>query len=173
MTDPINFTEIVNKVPSLDDLLHTSEAEKSSKPEPVEISLDEAKQYLAEAVAEKGEAYIYQEVKKPDSWETTCAYFDPDTKAPSCIVGHVLDRKGVPFERMAGGDKNLFTDVQGLVDGRILKVDNETYALLTLAQEFQDGGISWGQAVKKALENYEERAEEYDAEEYDDADNWY
>lgn len=166
MTEFPAFTEIVGEVPSLDDALHTEEAEKVS--EPVEITLDESKQYLGEAVKEKGAEYVYKNVTRGRGSET-CAYFDPKTKKPSCLVGHVLVRKGVTFERLHARERNLYTDVQGLIDADIIKVDNETQALLDLAQRAQDQGQTWGSALETALAEYEERATYYGTEGYDEA----
>lgn len=173
----INFNEIVDAVPTLDALLHTPEAETSKpKPEPVEITLDEAKQFLAEAVKAKGKRHIYDLVNNPDTGTQSCAYFDPATKAPSCIVGHVLDRKGITHDTLDGRARNLYADVAGLIDAEIIKVDNETHALLSIAQEKQDDRTPWGKAVEAALKGYEERAEEYETEGRDDdtsEDYWF
>ncbi|MDX3260797.1 hypothetical protein PV336_16370 [Streptomyces sp. MI02-2A] len=158
MTDHINLFEIVGEAPTMDDLLNTSGAESSK---PIEITLDEAKTLLADAVKEKGADYVYQNVDSPHG-NPTCAYFDPTTGAPSCIVGHVIAAKGATRERLDNREQNLYTDVQGLVHAEIIKVDNETHALLTIAQEKQDRDVSWGEAVKGALEGYEERAREYE-----------
>ncbi|MFF1701223.1 hypothetical protein [Streptomyces sp. NPDC058252] len=165
----IIFNEIIGHVPTVDMVLHTSEAEKVSKPEPVEITLDESKKYLGEAVNAKGADYVYKNVTNPDSGLETCAYFDPKTKKPSCIVGHVLASKGVTFDRLDGRDRNLYTNVQGLIDAEIIEVDNETQALLALAQNAQDLGETWGDALEKALNEYEQRAKDYDTEGYDEA----
>jgi hypothetical protein len=155
--------------------LHTSEAAASS-PETVEITLDEAKTFLADAVKKKGAEHVYKLVENPDSGGETCAYFDPKTKAPSCIVGHVLDRKGITHDTLFARERNLYTDVEGLIDAEIIRVDNETHALLSIAQAKQDDHQPWGKAVEAALKEYEERAEEYEAEGVDDDpsdDYWY
>jgi hypothetical protein len=152
--------------------LHTPE-DKPSTPAPIEVTLDEAKQYLADAVQKKGPKYVYQNVKGTNGHDT-CAYFDPETRAPSCIVGHVLASKGLTMDRLHGRERNLYTDVQGLIDGEILEVDNETQALLTIAQEKQDEGVPWGESVKDALSGYEDRAQEYEQGEDDPSeDYWY
>jgi hypothetical protein len=156
----------MTEFPAFTEALHTEEV---SEPEPVEITLDESKQYLGEAVKEKGAEYVYKNVTHPDNGSETCVYFDPKTKKPSCLVGHVLVRKGVTFERLDGRDRNLYTDVQGLIDADIIKVDNETQALLSLAQGAQDQGATWGDALETALDEYKERAKYYDTEGYDEA----
>jgi hypothetical protein len=132
----------------------------TSAPAAVEITLDEAKTLLARAVEERGADYTYQMLTIGDS--ALCAYFDPETKAPSCIVGQVLAYKGVTFEAMVAQDKNVYASAGTLIDTKFVKADNETRALLEIVQSEQDAGMPWGRAVEEALETYEEAAERYE-----------
>jgi hypothetical protein len=141
--------------------LHTS-APEAAKPVQVELSLDEAKELLARAVQERGEDYTYKMLTIDDS--ALCAYFDPATKAPSCIVGQVLAYKGVTFDDMSSQDKNVYASAGTLIDTKFVKADNETRALLEIVQSEQDAGMPWGRAVEEALETYEEAAERYEEE---------
>jgi hypothetical protein len=168
-----NIFEIVGHVPTLDEALHTPEA-KTSKPNPtaVEITLDEAKELLGRAVKEKGADFVYQPIT--DMGRTQCAYFDPSDKAPSCLVGHVLAYKGLTYERLES-TSSVVTEVQELVEEGHIKVDNETLALLTVAQVEQDQGQTWGRALEEALATYEESAEAYESDGRNDPseDYWF
>jgi hypothetical protein len=137
----------------------------SASREAVEITLDEAKTLLARAVEERGADYTYKMLTielEPGRQESLCAYFDPETKAPSCIVGQVLAYKGVSFDDMIAKDINVYASAGTLVDTEFIKADNETRALLETVQSEQDAGMPWGRAVEEALETYEDAAEGYE-----------
>jgi hypothetical protein len=139
----------------------------TSAPRAVEITLDEAKALLARAVEERGADYQYKMITfevEPGRRESLCAYFDPATKAPSCIVGQVLAYKGVTFDDMAAKDKNVYASAGTLVDTKFIKADDETRALLESVQSEQDSGMPWGQAVEEALSTYEDVAQGYESE---------
>ncbi|MFE4681624.1 hypothetical protein ACFRNJ_12400 [Streptomyces sp. NPDC056721] len=151
--------------------LNTSEA-AASPFTPVEISLSEAKDLLARAVEKKGAGYIYEmPVVETHSGgvDQMCAYFDPKTGAPSCLVGQVLAGKGFTYERMQFLDANTYTSAGTLADTDVIKVDNETRALLEIVQSEQDQGMTWGLALEEALALYEEAALRYDTDGYDAA----
>jgi hypothetical protein len=141
--------------------LNTPEAQTS---ESVEISLDEAKGLLSRAVEEKGDLYTYEQV------DNQCLYFNPETKAPSCLVGHVLAYKGITFDGLDASEANNSTDVHDLVEAGVIRTNLETEYLLSLAQDQQDSGATWGRALKTALEDYEERTKEAieESEDHDD-----
>jgi hypothetical protein len=168
-----NIFEIVDTVPTLDEALHTQEA-KTSKPKPtaVEITLDEAKELLARAVKEKGENFVYTPLT--NAGRSQCAYFNPEDRCPSCMVGYVLSYKGVTYEAL-DATGSVVTEVQDLVEEGHLRVDNETLALLTVAQVEQDQGQTWGRSLEEALATYEESAEAYETEGRDDPseDYWF
>ncbi|RZU36030.1 hypothetical protein EV284_3513 [Streptomyces sp. BK022] len=135
-------------------------------PAAVEITLDEAKSLLARAVEERGAGYTYQMLTIDE--QSLCAYFDPKTKAPSCIVGQVLAYKGVTYDDLAGQEVNTYANIEALNDQGVVKVDNDTQALLEIAQSEQDAGMPWGRAVEEALATYEGRAQAYEEDGYDD-----
>lgn len=122
----------------------------------IEIDYDKAIELLERAVAEKGADYVYasfaKEVSKNDS---TCLYVDPETGAPSCIVGHVvsyLDSDLLPeiseWETEATDDTTVFS-LAGRLEDR-LHFTERALATLTLAQQSQDNGITWGRALEYA-----------------------
>jgi hypothetical protein len=135
-------------------------AAEAAKPAPIEIALDETKALLARAVKERGADYTYKMLTIAD--QSLCAYFDPVTKAPSCIVGQVLAYKGVTFDDMFAQDKNVYASAGTLIDTKFIKADNETRALLEIVQSEQDAGMPWGLAVEEALETYEDAAKRYE-----------
>jgi hypothetical protein len=157
------FNEIVGKVPSVDEALNTQEVDTSG---PIEITLEEAEALLSRAVEERGADYVYR-IPVIDG-ESTCSYFDQATQAPSCIVGHVLAYKGLTFMDLSGEGLNTYANVEALSDLEVIKVDNETLALLHIAQSEQDAGMPWGRVVEEALKTYEDTAKGYETEGYDE-----
>jgi hypothetical protein len=164
----LNFIDIVDHVPTLDEALHTPEA-KTSEPKPaaLDITLDEAKELLARAVKEKGADYVYEQQ------DGKCVYYTSEG-SPSCLVGWVLSYKGLTSADLVAAD-SVIAEVGDLVEEGLLKVDNETLALLTVAQVEQDQGQTWGRALEEALATYEESAEAYESDGRDDEseDYWF
>jgi hypothetical protein len=148
--------------------LNTPEAQTSGS---VEITLDEAKRLLSRAVEEKGDLYTYEQV------HNQCLYFNPETKAPSCLVGHVLAYKGITIDALNASEANNSTDVHDLVEAGVIRTDLETEHLLSTAQDQQDSGATWGRALKTALGGYEDAArlavEESEDYEYPSEDYWF
>lgn len=106
---------------------------------------------LKSLLAEKGEDYIYPGAGR------NCTYSEGDG-APSCIVGHVvaaLDPEAfkqiVEVERYEGESwsaAQMFSEGFGEA-GATVATDSAVLATaLQLAQEVQDSGASWGDAVK-------------------------
>jgi hypothetical protein len=145
--------------------LNTS-APEAAKTAQVSLSLDETKDLLSRAVKERGADYTYKMLTIDGS--ALCAYFDPETKAPSCIVGQVLAYKGVTFEDLWAADKNVYASAGTLVDTEVIKADSETRALLEIVQSEQDAGMPWGRAVEEALATYSDAAQAYEEDGYDD-----
>lgn len=125
----------------------------------ISLTFDEAKELLLEAVESNGADYTYQLVSvKYEGWDgkeaiaTMCANFDPETKAPSCIVGHVFAAKGLTLDAL-GSTYNL-SGVDTIVEeADLLDLDAPTQHLLDRAQVNQDAGIPWGEAVRSAIED--------------------
>lgn len=115
----------------------------------IEITRDEARALLAEVVAEKGGDYVYPRANMSDSDGNSalCVYFEPDG-SPSCIVGHLLARKGITLSTL--GDDSNQVGVSSLVDDGILACDKITADALYEAQASQDGGDTWGEALADA-----------------------
>lgn len=111
----------------------------------ISMSRDLAEREL-DRLAEARPDYVYE--KEPGTFKSSCVYFD-DERKPSCIVGHVLSRLGFEpgddFMRAANAE-----DVEGLVAGGWLDVDEATTWLLQEAQRLQDDGQTWATAVAHA-----------------------
>ncbi|MFF9268639.1 hypothetical protein [Streptomyces rochei] len=114
----------------------------------ITLTLDKAKELLAEAVAEKGEDFVYvNRDGRPVAGLTgaDCHYVHGDQ--PGCIVGHVLHKAGVSLadlsEYEGQGAEDPALDLAGATD--------DACRLLSYAQENQDRGIPWGESVRLAL----------------------
>lgn len=77
---------------------------------------------------------------------------------PSCIVGHVLAKVGVPIERLSqadtgnfGGGISAHSLLRELQEEVVLApIDGSVRALLSEAQSAQDSSSPWGKAVEQA-----------------------
>lgn len=125
----------------------------------VHLTYDTAVELLKLAVMAKGADYKFA-VAEPEN-ANSYYYFEPETGAPGCIVGHVLAYQGLTMADL--GDANTATGFQSLVRAHSV-VTCDTYAkvLLENAQEEQDGGATWGRAVDRSIE-YVERKKLEDA----------
>ena len=111
----------------------------------IELTLARAQELLAEAVAEKGEGFIYTNRNGvPAGDGVTCHYVHGDQ--PGCIVGHVLHKAGVSLDALkeyeGQGAEHPVTD--------LTNAPEDACRLLSYAQEYQDRGIPWGAAVRRA-----------------------
>lgn len=103
-------------------------------------------------VEEFGADYVYPYAAAP----ADCRYTEYDENgptAPSCIAGHVLHRLGVPLDELRQWEGN---NIHGLQENYI-NLPAGAYEGLSAAQEAQDGGKTWGEA----LNIYNERVSQY------------
>lgn len=113
-----------------------------------------AMRLLEEVVAAKGEDYVYV----PRSSDGACTYLHG--RKPGCIVGHVLIRHGVPVEVIRKWEDRSADSLYhggGLPNAATLTplTDEPTAVILQQAQEIQDQGKPWGEALLKARGMYE------------------
>lgn len=117
------------------------------------LTVDRTLQLLREAVAEKGPDFVYKDLSgTPADSFAECRYVHGDE--PGCLVGNVLFRHGIPLVRMQ--------DFEGEGAGRVVRELVDTYespapSVLVAAQETQDSGGTWGEA----LDNAERAARQY------------
>lgn len=104
-----------------------------------EVGRNEVLDLLTEVVAEAGPDFVY---KSPGQY---CRY---EYKGqPSCLVGRVLNRLGVPVEALAGLDEDYpaVNDVDFVSLG--LSLPDDAVIALQAVQEWQDEGNKWGDAL--------------------------
>jgi hypothetical protein len=107
------------------------------------IDKDEALRLLGEVVDERGEDYVYQ---RPD--EMVCMYAEGDDKdgyRPSCGVGMVLAKVGVPVDVLILLDKAGDPDfVRVLLHEANLRLTSGAEWVLRSFQTSQDSGFQYG-----------------------------
>lgn len=112
-------------------------------PLPKRVDKREALQLLRKARDEKGKDYI--DPNSEDDWGM-CEYTTPDALA-GCIVGHVFTYAGVPL----GGLRYVQGDAAAVVrQACVSSYVNFTpgaIKALAKAQQMQDTGSPWGEAV--------------------------
>lgn len=111
------------------------------------------------------------EQQRDASESGTCHYFaterdaalikSVEVGAPMCIVGFVLAGLGMTAEDI-GETLNVSSGIELLVESAQLGevFDERAQLVLATAQEQQDGGLTWGDAVANARSFFEATAEE-------------
>lgn len=130
------------------------------------LNYDEAVLILDKALKERGEDWVfpqYDECKtcQSNNWEdyepcqwhrdACCRYFAPDG-SPACLVGYVIsetvDRSHLDMVEIEA--QHALDAFSVLYNWGALAVEERTAEMLYRAQELQDKGISWGEAVAAA-----------------------
>lgn len=94
--------------------------------------------------------HLLQEIVRdlgPSHTAERCLYVDKNL-VPMCIVGHLLIRAGLSRDFLA--DYNTWpVDSSRLANALAeeIHITPQAYALLTIAQEVQDGGAIWGDVL--------------------------
>lgn len=135
----------------------------------IAITREEVDTTLDSLVEKFGEGYVY-----PDWYEDKCLYVKGGS--PSCLVGHALNRLGVPLDTLQVLDAGRFyadedgpaTVINGLQEfneigyyedndryvdfeeAAAVKMDPYTRRVLAASQYLQDEGVRWGEAVRRA-----------------------
>jgi hypothetical protein len=128
----------------------------------IELTMERTKELLAEAVAERGEEYVYttQDGKQvtPDSG-INCFYVhrrNAEGELPEpvagCIAGLVLHKAGVSLETLEERE-NEPADValMRLASNDVIRGESGVPMLLRRVQRRQDKGTAWGTAVANSL----------------------
>jgi hypothetical protein len=114
-----------------------------------------ALELLIDIVDQYGEDVVYERVPKVAGGSgMVCQY--QDRGQPSCIVGHVLARAGVPMDVL------YELDVLGAPADRLgshVRVDGQAAQVLNAAQCVQDAGKTWGEALESAKAKYQRLVE--------------
>lgn len=99
------------------------------------------------AVEERGAAWEYPKYEEvPTSWHGIggeCLYVTSDTKQPACIVGLALAKMGFAADQM-----DVITNAPEIME-QLDVGSNEERCAAMCAQEVQDNGGSWGEALKE------------------------
>lgn len=144
-----------------------------------ETPVQEICRILDQLVKEKGSDYVYPFSSDSDNLDGDCRYVDyvakdggeivsawlPDDvemqKAvettydmePSCIVGHLVHRAGVPLEHLLGANtdsiENLWESYNFMPQRWNGSENEKIRAALSKLQSAQDVGTSWGDAVAR------------------------
>jgi hypothetical protein len=136
-----------------------------------ELTRELAIQLLGQAVAERGPKYVYANPDAPgmctyvhgyksvlvdpenDDYESETVQDGPLT--PGCVVGNVLHRFGVPLEVFAelniNEDTPVATALSGLEANGHLNYTRGAQIVLSVAQNNQDQGCTWGASVEVAV----------------------
>lgn len=109
------------------------------------LTLDRAQQLAREVVEEFGADYVYPEEHRQFCAGVKMCVYVHDGK-PSCLVGQILARHGVPVVDMALMEfRGAFKVTQDLVPGTPL----DTLRFLDRIQGQQDEGWSWGSVLDR------------------------
>ena len=90
-------------------------------------------------VGEAGEGFRY---------EGPCKYVK--NEAPSCLIGRVLARLGMPLAIMAEWDDAGDGTIDAVADTHPFGLDTRTVAILAAAQELQDSQVEWVECLRVA-----------------------
>lgn len=91
---------------------------------------------IEKLVEDFGSDYIYKKAERERHDDVFCRY--QENGNASCIVGHVLDRAGVEYNP----DWDHYD-----VAASALGLPEPVKMALTMAQETQDSGLTWGTAL--------------------------
>lgn len=113
----------------------------------IELTTDSVISVLDELVQEAGEDFVYRGV---------CKYVKNDE--PSCLVGKVLAKAGVPLERLEAADRAEWGGGQSAdvllnnlrAEGVVNFEGDDVAVLLQAAQSRQDNRNTWAKAVSLA-----------------------
>jgi hypothetical protein len=126
------------------------------------IDLDTARKILKGLVAERPD-YVYEQIESNTGNDLGCFYWN--SGAPSCGVGHVLHRAGVPDTAIAWLDtresgavyKVPGTNASDLHEVLPEHVTPEAARYFSVFQLEQDAGATWAQALEAAEAHVEVR----------------
>jgi hypothetical protein len=125
----------------------------------ITLTEEQAVTLMRQVVFEYGEDYTYTapEVEDPDLGVSgsTCMYVL--NNKPSCLLGHVLHRAGVPLQTLHQHEYSLVSALFKPVGDIEPPCRAEPYLVeaLLAAQSQQDNGQSWGEAEQEFLHSIE------------------
>lgn len=121
----------------------------------LDLTYDNVKRLMRDAVLERGKDYTYPAEEMLSSGKG-CAYAVYENglpRGPSCIVGNVLVRAGLPVSALPQFEnRGAYMVVTELADRGRAEVDHHAAIdALDTAQMRQDHGETWGEAFAAAF----------------------
>jgi hypothetical protein len=131
------------------------------------INVETVTALLTRAVADRGEDYVYPNTVagastschyRWDQWDIDREYATPEKKgAPACIAGQIMDYAGILDDVVPQFDDGAFAsangeDINSLAFNYDLDITPLALAVLREAQHSQDAGLTWGVALRRALD---------------------
>lgn len=131
------------------------------------INVETVTALLTRAVADRGEDYTYPASTSKtstschyrwDQWDIDHEYVTPEKKGgPACIAGQVMDYAGILDDIVGTYEDGSFSsangeDINSLAFNYDLDITPLALAVLREAQESQDAGLTWGVALRRALD---------------------
>lgn len=111
----------------------------------IEVSDEDVLETLREVVAGR-EEFVY-ETPGNDGRCYYVHYSADGNKAPGCLVGHVLHRLGGSLTGMESAE---FEEPSGASSAAGIQLTYRSELALAMAQEAQDSGLPWGEALSEA-----------------------
>lgn len=113
------------------------------------ITLDEVNELLADIVSQVPEDYVYinPEGRSAASGPIGCEYASRDG-SPSCLVGHVLHRLGLPVYHSETQPGQGWAVTWGFEHPHEEHFTPEAVSRLARVQSRQDQGTPWREAIK-------------------------
>lgn len=121
------------------------------------LTAKKALSLLAEVVADFGGGHVYEKICRPGASLAGCYNWDTVNNCPSCLVGHVMYRWGVPGEflsmHLGASAQELSADINASYHLEF-QVEHDAMAVLAEAQGIQDAQKTWGSALAGAVKAY-------------------
>lgn len=124
----------------------------------LELTLTKAMSLVDEAIAERGEDFVYKKQPGMDCkyvhegvvWDDEAETYvdDESVSEPGCLVGLALHKAGIPLVKMQAAEGS---DAAGLLNSLeqrgYITFTTEAADFLDAVQENQDSGYAWGEAL--------------------------
>lgn len=119
----------------------------------IELSITQAQTLVNELITEYGDGFVYKQINGG------CVYTYGGE--PSCLVGQVMARAGLdPMDletllrdNYREGDY-FHTINQFLAEHNIFMASSEAEEFLGALQQYQDEGVSWGEALRRVKDGH-------------------
>lgn len=142
----------------------------------ITITKDNVLELLEQTIAAYGGAEVYYQDRigelmndKHVNYDCIYAVEKPNgSYAPGCLIGCLVVHQGVPAERFFDGtltnnESAAGTLLRELKEQGLAEADEVAVDVLMVAQDAQDTGKTWGEALTRARETYTEKIEELES----------